>query len=291
MIRTGMILSVVLVVAVTAGCVPKEQYDKAMAAVQRANDELSKCQAALENLREENRNLRGDVGQRQQDLAGKDKLLSSLKEENDFLNAKLLELREMYEKALRQRVPPPGPVSFVPAKVDQALRGLADQNSDLIEYLPNYGMVKLKADPTFDLGSTDVKPKAVAALKKLAQILATEDAKNLHVYVAGHTDDIPLVKPQTIRDHGTNWGLGAHRALAVVKVLFEAGLEQRRMAAISFGKHHPVVANRPGNKGHPLNRRVEIWIVPPDRFLTVGGSVQPEKGGPPEEPVGVGLQK
>ena len=167
--------------------------------------------------------------------------------------------------------------------MDEALRALAETNSDLMAYLPNYGMIKLKADLTFGKGSAEVNVKAKAALAKLAEIINSDVAKQFHVYVAGHTDDIPLVKPETIRLHGTNWGLSCHRALAVVKVLFEAAVAQQRMGAVGFGKHHPVVPNLAGNKGHPLNRRVEIWIVPPDRFLTAAGAA-PSATPPEEEP-------
>ena len=146
-----------------------------------------------------------------------------------------------------------------------------------MEYLPKYGMIKLKADLTFDKGSAKVKPEAVEALKKLAKIVNSDAAKHFGVYVAGHTDDIPLVKPETIRAHGSNWGLSLHRAGAVVKVLAMAGVSQRRLCAMGFSKYHPIAPNKPGHKGNPLNRRVEIWIVPPDRFLTVSNVVQPEK--------------
>ncbi len=273
-----LVVSVVLALlggAVITGCVPREVHNKALAAAQRANAELRRSQLALQVAQDENQNVRADLARRQQEVGRKDKLIASLETEKEFLNDSLTKLKDLYDKVAGRKPPPLGTIRVLPARVDEGLRALAGQNAALMEYLPEYGMIKLKGDLTFDKGSTVVKPQAVAALKKLAEIVNTDAAKEFHVYVAGHTDDIPLVKPQTIRDHGTNWGLSSHRALAVVKALFEAGVDQARMGAVGFGKHHPIVPNRAGNKGHPLNRRVEIWIVPPDRFLTAGGTVAP----------------
>ena len=262
----------------TVGCVSRDEYNKAVAAAQRANDELLKSQSALQTVRAENQKLRDDLDARDLALADKDKIIANLKQAHEDLLADFKKLEELYKKAVGQDVTVVGSnISILPARMDTALRALAEANPELMEYLPQYGMVKLKADPTFDKGSAEVRPGAAAALGKLAEIVNTDEAKTFHVYVAGHTDDIPLVKPETVRAHGSNWGLSLHRAGAVVKVLAVAGVEQQRMGALGFSKYHPVAPNEAGNKGNVLNRRVEIWIVPPDRFLTADSNGQSSK--------------
>ena len=211
-------------------------------------------------------------------LAGKDKVVANLKQAHESLLADFKKLEALYQKAVGRKVSIVGPkISILPLRVDAALRALVKANPELMDYMPKYGMIKLKADLTFAKGSVSVRPGAIAALGKLAEIVNAGEAKTFHIYVAGHTDDIPLVKPATVRAHKSNWGLSLHRAGAVVKVLATAGVEQPRMGAMGFSKYHPVATNAPGNKGNPLNRRVEIWIVPPDRFLTASSVVQPEK--------------
>ncbi len=259
----------------TIGCVSRDEYNKAVAASKRANDELLKSQSALQTVRADNQKLRDDLDARDLALADKDKIVANLKQAHDDLLADFKKLEELYKKAVGQDVTIVG--TILPARMDTALRALVEANPELMEYLPKYGMVKLKADLTFDKGSAEVRAGAVAALGKLAEIVNTDEAKTFHVYVAGHTDDIPLVKPETVRAHGSNWGLSLHRAGAVVKVLAVAGVEQQRMGALGFSKYHPVAPNEAGNKGNPLNRRVEIWIVPPDRFLTADSQVRSEK--------------
>ena len=129
-------------------------------------------------------------------------------------------------------------------------------------------MVKFKADFTFDKGSDDVSAEAASALDKLVDILNSSAAKDFNVYVAGHTDDIPIKKPETLRRHPTNWYLSAHRAVEVQSVLEKQGLAPQRIGVMGFSEYHPVEANAAGQKGSAKNRRVEIWIVPPGKFLT-----------------------
>ncbi len=252
------------------GCVSAEEYNKAVSAARRANEELKMCQSALQKARVDNEKLRNDLGARDAALVAKDELIGKLKDGNAELDKALKELMQKYKDALdASKVRPLGTLHIpLPPKVDTALRALVKKNPDLMDYLPKYGMVKLKADLTFPKGSAVVKPEAEAVLKKLAEIVNRPEAQSFHIYAAGHTDDIPLRRPDTIKMHGSNWGLSLHRAGAVVKVLATAGVDQRRLGAVGFSKYHPIAPNKAGNKGNPLNRRVEIWILPPDRLLT-----------------------
>ena len=276
--RWTIVAALALLGATTAGCVSKGDFDKAVAAARRANEELLKCQAALQDVRNENQTLRDQVGTGDQALLTRDELIKKLSKGNAEMDAAFKDLLKKYNDLVAAGdVPIMDPLKVVlPKEVDAALRGLVRDNPDLMDYLPGYGMVKLKSDLTFDPGSAVVKPAADDALKKLAAIVSTDQAKKFNIYAAGHTDDIPLGKKATIEKHGSNWGLSLHRAGAVVKVLAMAGVAQRRLGAMGFSKYHPVAPNKAGNKGNPVNRRVEIWIVPPERLLTTqtGGAAQ-----------------
>jgi len=169
---------------------------------------------------------------------------------------------------------PEGPL--LPPTLDKALRDFAAAHPELLTYLPKYGMIKLNADLTFEKGSDDLSTlsaQAKEALKKFVEIINSDAAAKFNVYIAGHTDDIPIAKPETKRRHPTNWYLSVHRAVSVLKELGRDGLTDSRMGAMGFGEYHPVAPNAPGNKGNVANRRVEIWIVSPERFLTVTGDM------------------
>lgn len=266
-----------LALATAGGCVSREKYNEAVTAARAARQELVASKAALKQAEAKSEALSADLDKARQDLATGADEITDLEKEALALTDKFNQLKALYDKLAGKPPPKAGPL---PKALDAALTALGRAHPELMEYLPKYGMVKLKADLTFDKGSATVKGSATGVLKTLAGIVNRDEARLFHVYVAGHTDDIPLKKPATIRIHGTNWGLSLHRAGAVVKILAVAGVEQRRMGGMGFSKYHPVAPNKPGNKGNPLNRRVEIWIVPPDRFLTASGGA----GAPAPEP-------
>ncbi|MCY2929049.1 MAG: OmpA family protein [Planctomycetota bacterium] len=249
----------------------KDDYSKAMGENSRLgndNAELRRQNGALEaQIR--------DVGSAG---AGNQAAYQKLQDRNAQLTRELTGLQHDFD-----RLKATGMVvveGSLPAEMSSALKALADSHGDFIEYLPKYGMIKFKSDLTFDLGSDAVQAKAADALAKLAGIINSPAAQKFHIYIAGHTDDVNLTKPETIKKFGDNWGLSAFRARAVAKSLYTAGVAQNRLAIVGFSKYHPVQASTAG--GNAANRRVEIWIVTPDRLLTVPSSVP----APTDEPKG-----
>jgi chemotaxis protein MotB len=251
------------------GCVSEDQYKEALAAARRANEQLQTCQSALRDLRSENQRLLGDIQARDGVIAAKDKQLATLQAAYDELNGKFKELYEKYQKEVGhgEVITPTGPLAL-PKDLSELLEKWAKEHPDLLEYYPQYGMVKFKSDLTFAPGSVDIKKDAGDALRRFVEILNTAAAAKFHVYIAGHTDDMPIVRPETKREHPTNWYLSVHRSVAVETVMAAGGLAPGRVGVLGFSEYHPITANPAAHKGNQANRRVEIWIVPPDRFLT-----------------------
>jgi len=153
-------------------------------------------------------------------------------------------------------------VSPLPVELNSALEDFARDSSDLVEYDSSRGLVKFKSDLLFEKGSDVVTSQASEAVRKLAGILNTEQAKQFHIIVAGHTDDIPIQKADTRAKHPTNRHLSSHRAIAVAEVMEKHGVEPVRLSSRGFGEYRPIEPNAAGKKGNPKNRRVEIYIVP-----------------------------
>jgi chemotaxis protein MotB len=258
----------VAALAILGGCHSQNEYQAALDANRKCQGALEQVQGELGSCRAEKAQLESQMDAYRTDAEAAEAKLQAAQDKNTELASQLDRYRDELTK-LRQDKPElviGGPV--LPAEVNVALKKLAAEHSDLVEYLPRYGMVKFKSDLTFALGSDQPRGEAVRALGALAQIIQSPDAQRFHIYVAGHTDDVPVKKPESVRKYGNNWGLSAARAISVIKVLFNAGVDQKRMGAVAFSKYHPVEPNTVGNKGNPANRRVEIWIVPQDRLLT-----------------------
>lgn len=150
----------------------------------------------------------------------------------------------------------------LPAELSTMLEDFAKQKPELVTFDENMGIVRFKSDLLFEKGSDTVAPEAAEAVKSLCDILNSEQGKEFDIIIAGHTDDIPILKPGTKAKHPTNWHLSAHRAISVLDVMAANNIEQKRLSVRGFGEYRPVAPNKPEKEGNPQNRRVEIYIVP-----------------------------
>ena len=150
----------------------------------------------------------------------------------------------------------------LPVELSTKLDDFAKSNPQMVEYDSGRGLVKFKSDLLFDKGSDQVASGAAETIKTLCQILNSKEAQAFDIIIAGHTDDIPILKPETKAKHPTNWYLSAHRAIAVLEVMANCGVAPKRMSARGFSEYRPIEDNKPNRAGNAKNRRVEIYIVP-----------------------------
>jgi chemotaxis protein MotB len=249
------------------GCVSAEKFNRAVAANDRAQAELKNTHQKLQAALEDNQQLLNELALRNKQLSDKDRIRANLERANADWEKKFKQLKDLYNSAEPISVP----VATLPPQLDKALQDLAQRHGDLVEYDRVRGMVKFKSDLLFARGSDDVSAEAKTALGKFAAVVKGAEAAQFHIYIVGHTDDM-RIGPETARRHPNNWYLSVHRAISVKDALSGAGVQGKRMGVMGFGEYHPVAPNAPGKRGNPLNRRVEIWILSPDRFLTVSTS-------------------
>ncbi len=252
LLTCGLILALLL----SAGCSPDTRFG---AQRRRSQQRITELESDIQNARDENNRLQGELTS-QQALAWRIQQEAQRQQaEFDKLSA---ELDAMAERAGRT-----GPL---PDKLDAMLTALAETNSELLSYDPLTGRVRLKSDVIFTLGSDQVKAQAKPVLAALAQICSSELAQDCQILIVGHTDDLPIVRSQTKAKHPTNWHLSVHRAIAVMELL-KKSMPEDRLAVMGFGQFKPIADNAPNNQGNPLNRRVEIFIVPRDLEVPSAG--------------------
>ena len=250
----------------TGGCVGQDKYDEAVAAARRANDQLAGVMDAMEKLKKDNKDLQAQLGEKQAALDAISQQYGIAKDELAKARDEFNRLNDKYIALLNQPKPPPTDV--LPEDLNKALKDLADANG--WTYDSTRGVVRLSSDLTFEKGKDDVLPGPKAALEKFAKIMNTASASPFYVYVAGHTDDIPIrAGTPTYKRHPTNWYLSVHRAISVQQVLSGAGLADKRIGAMGYGENYPIVPNAAGHKGSATNRRVELWVVPESKFLVL----------------------
>ncbi len=262
-------LALVLVGLLAAGgCVPQGEYDEALSMNMKLKRQLEDCQSQLRGIEGERGTFGASLAECQARLDARSREVEVLNDQNRALQGSLEELTARYRELEARLGQAPPQFGALPTQVNAALQQLASEYPDLVEFDAQRGMLKLKSDLTFAKGSADLNPQATAAIQRFGQILATAEARAFNIYVAGHTDNIPVRQPRTVELYRDNWGLSAARAMSVVRTLGQAGVTPARIAGIGFGDNHPIAPNAPGQKGNEANRRVEIWIVPPSLFLT-----------------------
>ncbi len=241
-INTWMILAVAAMLSL--GCVAQREADDLKTLYRNSQEQVVELQERLAEAQARIAALMGEAGSESDALA-------SAIAERDRLQAALADAEERLRNA--------GAVAL-PAELDDALSQLAGANPQLMSYDAERGMVKLRSDLTFALGSADVSAGATNTLGSLARIFNSPAAAQYEVRVVGHTDNVPIKNVGTRAKHPTNWHLSVHRAISVMQVLGKAGVPQNRMSVAGYGEHQPVVAN-PAAGGAEANRRVELFLV------------------------------
>lgn len=252
-------VAVLPVLASGVGCVSRDEYLRTDFARRKA---VERCEVLERDLADERAKALALEQEReglQREVGTNAALASTLKDENSRIAEMNKKMQRQMDDVLARGMNPVEVVQVrLPADLDRALKELAANHPDSVEYDPSRGAVRWKSDLTFEKGSDEVRSGAQQSLQEFAKIVASPSASQFEVIVVGHTDNLPI-GPVTGRKHPTNWNLSTNRAVAVVQTLHRFGLDFTRMGAMGYGEHHPRVPNARG--GSEENRRVEIFLV------------------------------
>jgi len=136
-------------------------------------------------------------------------------------------------------------------------------------------ILELPNDVLFDSGKTEIKDVGKKTLVQIAEVLRTMPDRKFQV--AGHTDN---VKIQTAR-FPSNWELSTARAVEVLKLLVESGMDPKNVSAAGYGEFAPVAPNDAPD-GRAKNRRIEIALQP--NLEELAAVTAPEPSAPPAAP-------
>ncbi|MGB1124612.1 MAG: OmpA family protein [Phycisphaeraceae bacterium] len=174
-------------------------------------------------------------------------------------------------------------VEGLPPEVSNALRDLANANPDLMVYDADRGMIRLRSDLTFGLGSDVVSDAAKTALGRLATVLNGGAASQFDIQVVGHTDAVPVKSARGKQLYKDNRGLSSNRGDSVARVLIASGVDSGRVLSGGRGATQPIEANNAKGQSR-ANRRVEIYLVkasdaPAPAPAPAGGAAEGGAGG------------
>lgn len=215
--------------------------------LQAREDALNSTQQALTEKR---RNLEGAVAN-----------LEMAQKEIEARNARILEM----ERILNQK---DSIMNSLQTRVMEALKGYQGKGLD-VHMKDGLLYVSLDEKLLFQSGRWDVDPNGVAAISRLAEVLA--DNADIRVMIEGHTDDVPYNGSGQIID---NWDLSVKRATAIVRILLKnPGIQPKNITAAGRGEYIPLDPAKTA-EARQKNRRTEIILTPNlDELMKVIGNV------------------
>jgi chemotaxis protein MotB len=242
----SLLSSVALALAffVLPSCVSRKDYDERLGEIRDQNELIRNLQAALDELEAEKRNIQDRLA-----AAGVDS--ETAKRLREQLERDLEALRDLQKKWQEKQA--------VPASFGEEDKG------DWSVFANQYGTgVRIKDDLLFPLGSAQLSDRGKEVLREIVNTLDMEGRPQRVLRVVGHTDNTPIVKPDTKAQYPYgNLQLSAQRAVVVADFLIEeCKVPRARLGVEGYGDTRPLKENS-SVENKASNRRCEIYIVDP----------------------------
>jgi chemotaxis protein MotB len=239
------------------GCqmVPASQLNTVQAQNRALSEQNHAQLAELDNLKSHNRQVEDKLIQAEEQLALSDQKLGSDNKKLANYQHERDQLRDQFTGFAHGAV-------RIPAELSNQLADLARRHPGL-QFDPQTGMAKLDTDVVFDSGNAELKPQAEQVLSDLAGVLQSKEAGDMRIMIVGHTDNQKIAGKETRQRYGDNWNLSTSRALTVATYLHKAGVAEQRMGVSGYGGQQPIAPNSTA-ADRRRNRRVEIFVIPPD---------------------------
>jgi len=223
------VLAVILVLS-SAGCAELKQLRVETAeqksTIEQLNKDKQACQDALKNSQQQLEQYESQLRAKESELQKKE---VKVKEQSDAFTR----MQEAMKKELESRQ--------VAIKELEGKLTLAMVESILV-----------------DSGKADVKKEGIETLSKVADVL--KNTKDQEIIVAGYTDNVPIIG-KLAKAYPSNWELSAARAISVVKILVDDGVDPKLLSASGFSEYRPA-ADNDTPEGRAKNRRMEIILMP-----------------------------
>lgn len=247
---------------VSTGCVSQQAYDDLVSINRQLEERRVALEAQLAEREQTIAELNAAISGMNDQGGANAALRSLLEQERQKVAAVRAELAALQQQmaALGNAEPEVIVIDSLPQEVSDALRDLAAANPDLMIYDASRGMIRLRSDLTFALGSADVNDAAKTALGRLAGVLNSSAASGFGIQVVGHTDAVPVKSARGRQLFIDNRGLSSNRGDAVARVLVESGVAAGRILSGGRGETQPIAPNDARGQSQ-ANRRVEIFLV------------------------------
>ena len=246
MSRSAPLAALAFLALAAAGCVSTAQYQTVVDERDQLRERARQLEASTEAL-----------------TAERDRLASEAEDQRERSDSAV-------QSAERKRGDCEAQLAERAAKVDELhatyeglvkdLEGELAKGNTQIEQLREGLRTSLPAELLFTSGSADLSADGARVLADVAKNLRRDAYAGYQILVEGHTDSV-AVRGSLAQRFPTNWELAGARAARVVRALESAGVDAKRLAAVSRGAEQPV-ASEDTPEGRAANRRIEIRLIP-----------------------------
>ena len=266
------VLLLCLLALLGAGCVKKGTYNRAL-------DDIAAARAEHQRMLEAQEAERGEWSAEMESLdlalgATRDsleaargeirRLVTALTREQDDRQRVETALRAQGDEAIRlqRRL---RQLSQIEAEVRERNRiyedvigtfqSLIDAGQLSVSIKDGRMVIQLPQDVLFPSGSATLNPEGRSTIGAVGDALAQIPGRRFQV--EGHTDNVPIATQR----FPSNWELSGARAITVVRLLLEQGVDPTNLSAAGFGEFQPLADNE-AVEGRRANRRIEITMLP-----------------------------
>jgi len=276
------IISLGLMALLTTGCVTKGTHEATLAELGKTQNSLttanSKIDAQSEKINEQNRNIEAQkleisknleqINKNLEEISKTNKELTKLEENKSALEQELDTSKKELEdsqwllnssqnklETMRQIEAETKKRNEIYARFVSELQKMIDGGQLTVSIEKGRIVINLPDNVLFATGHSNVNAEGKEALKQIGAVL--KEFSDRSFQVEGHTDNVPMKSAR----YPSNWELSTARAMSVVHLMIEEGVDAKNISAAGFGEFQPRADNEE-KEGRALNRRIEIIMLP-----------------------------
>lgn len=259
--RSIMTIGLIVVALLSTGCVSTKTHEMALQELDKTRSSLTEAEktisdqtAKIEGQRREIEANNVAIARAKSDLVDLESKRSHLQHAFDDEQIRLSESESQLE-TMRQIEAETKKRDEIFARFVSELQKMIDGGQLTVSIEQGRIVINLPENVLFKSGRAAVNEEGQEALKQIASVL--KEFSDRRFQIEGHTDNVPIKSSR----YPSNWELSTSRALSVVHLMIEEGVQAQNVSAAGFGEFHPRADNETA-EGRALNRRIEIIMQP-----------------------------
>ena len=262
------IISLGLMALLTTGCVTKGTHEATLAELGKTQNSLTTANSKIgeqnKQINKQNADLEAqklEINKNLEQISKTNSELSQLEKNKLELQKELAASQELLNSSeaqletMRQIEAETKKRNEIYARFVSELQKMIDGGQLTVSIEKGRIVINLPENVLFKTGHSNVNPEGQKALKQIATVL--KEFSDRSFQVEGHTDNVPIKSAR----YPSNWELSTARAMSVVHLMIEEGVDPKNISAAGFGEFQPRADNET-KEGRALNRRIEIIMLP-----------------------------